>query len=809
MEVPERVLEELTPLSREQLVAQGVDLDTLPTSAEIAVGGSARAEITLQGGLGGFQGEGSLDFQDLLVRTDYVRSGEMTFSLEGFPGDTGRIQARLRSDSVNIRSLGFLSGEAEVDLGWRDGRVRVTASRSPTERYSAGGTFALDSLGGGNVNLDQLTLEFDSVRWNLGGPASFAWSRDGYRIRDLQLIRPGTGAMRFRADGFLPFEGAGETAFQVNAENLDLARVARTVQMETPMEGVVDFRARMTGSPGDPEITGTASGAGVKYGDLALDSLYSEFGYGDERVDIDLVSLEEGRQVLAMEGSFPADLRLEPDSLRVPRAPVDLTIQVDSFPAATALAFLDALEDVEGTLSGDLRFGGSTADLEPRGTLFLADGSATFPDLGVRHREVNARFDLSSDGVVEIDGTVQSDGRGRVAGRVTLTDPLSDPSLDLQIETDNFLAVSRRDVRAHLSGSVSIEGRYRRPVVMGELTVERGVMEVEEVARSVEVVDLSHPGFFDVVGTELVTLRPIIQSSQNPFLQNLRLEAVSLTMDRGSWLRGRDLNVEMAGNLDVFWDRTENTFTFLGVLDAVRGVYSVLGRQFQVEEGTVSFPGIPGINPDLDIRAVNRIRTTGGDQLEIIATVEGSLLEPRVTLSSDSPFPIAESDLVSYLVFGQPSYALSQGGGSAPRTREAFAGATTSLAVGLFSTELGTLLAQDVGLDYLAITQNPDFSSRGERTGNYRATTHVEMGQYLTQDIFAALLWRPWTNSNDQKRLASVRLETRLTDRWTLEGYWEDRFLRGGLYGLGSTLAETGGLEGRVLGFFLYRDWGY
>ena len=132
-----------------------------------------------------------------------------------------------------------------------------------------------------------------------------------------------------------------------------------------------------------------------------------------------------------------------------------------------------------------------------------------------------------------------------------------------------------------------------------------------------------------------------------------------------------------------------------------------------------------------------------------------------------------------------------------------FAGATASLAVGLFSSELGSILAQDVGLDFLAITQGQN-EALGIRTlQGTVATTQVEIGQYLTEDIFAALLWRPlMTGSN---RFAALRVETRLSDHWTLEGYWEDRLLRNQLFQI-----HRPGFDLKwVYGFFLYREWGY
>ncbi|MBT8396840.1 MAG: translocation/assembly module TamB, partial [Gemmatimonadetes bacterium] len=751
-----------------------------------------------------------VEFEGLRFRRDYVQSGAMTISARVSPEEEPRIEAEVQTDSLNIRSLGYRSGTASLDVTRSEGRIRVTTVRSDRERYSAQGTYALESRERGTLNLDELNLEFDMVRWNLGGPALFEWSPEGYRIRDFQVVRSGDRSMRFRADGFLPL-GGREGNFDLEAEGLNLARIARTLQMETPLEGSADFRGTATGTSDDPVIVGAFSGRDLRYGQFSLDGVESDLNYRNRRIDLELEATEAGTQVLSASGYFPLDLRIDSDSARMADAPVDLAFSMDSFPAALALAFMNSMEEVEGTLSGGVRLGGTRGDLQPEGELRLSGGSARFPGLGVRHRDVEARLVLTPDGVVQVDGTLRSGGTASVVGTVDLAGTPSNPALDLDVEARDFLAVDRRDVRGRVSGSMFVDDRYRSPLVTGSLTAQEGVLFVEEVARSVEVVDLSDPTFFDVVDTTLVTLRPIIRGSQNPFLQNLRLR-LNLTMAQDSWLRGRDMNIEMAGALDVFWDRTAQDLTFLGNLNAVRGTYSVFNRQFQVQEGTVSFPGVPGINPDLDIRAMNRLRTPKNEQLEIIATVEGSLLEPRVSLSGNSAFPIADDDLVSYLVFGQPSHAVGQGLSRAASegASAALRGATASFAVGLFSLELGQILARDLGLDYLAVTQgvvDPDASggNRGFLSG--AAGTQVEIGQYLSDDIFAALRWRPLASGSNLSRFAALRVESRLGDRWTLEGYLEDRFLRTSLFLLAFDDPEF--KSEFSLGFFLYREWGY
>ena len=816
MDLPTRTREEILSTELEVL-----DPDTFPSREDIVMAGSVHGAATLRGGFKNFSGDGSFELQGLRFRRDYVGSATLTVSADNLPGIERRVRVDLSADSLGVRSLAFREGTAELDLRRSEGRVRVIATRSSAERYSGQGTYTLESGGGGTLNLDELTVDFDSVQWNLGGPATFSWSPEGYRIRDFRLIRPGLEYMRFRADGFLPLAGGGESDLTLEAERFNLGRLAQLLQMDTPLEGMVDFQGRMTGPSGNPSINGEASGQNLRYGEFSLDQVNSVLGYQDLRVNLDLQAEKGGQQVLSATGFFPLDLRIDPESSDLSEAPVDLRVSVDSFPAAIALAFIRSMQQVEGTVSGDLRFQGTAGDLEPRGELFLRDGSALHPGLGVRHRGVQAHLVLTPDGVVEVDGTLESEGTASVTGTVILGEPLSNPELNLAIQLRNFLAVNRRDFIGRLSGTAGLSGEYERPVVTGDLRVERGELMVEEVARSVEVLDLSNPGFLNVVDTMLVALRPVIQASQNPFLQNLVLRDMKLTMAQDSWLRGRQLNLEMAGTLDVYWDRKVQNITFVGVLDAVRGTYSVFSRQFQVEEGTVSFAGVPGINPDLSIRAINRLRTQRNEQLEIIATVGGSLLEPRVSLSGNSSFPIPEDDLVSYLIFGQPAYALGSGQReSAGQGADALRGAGANLAVGLFSSELGAILTRDLGVDYLAVTQGAsgDFDSGERQLAGAFLSTQVEIGQYLSDDIFVALQWRPLggAGGSNLRQLAAFRVESRLWDNWILEAYMEDRFLQNSLFLLGNAEIDSDnnrGLRGFFKdyskGFFLYRQWGY
>lgn len=265
------------------------------------------------------------------------------------------------------------------------------------------------------------------------------------------------------------------------------------------------------------------------------------------------------------------------------------------------------------------------------------------------------------------------------------------------------------------------------------------------------------------------------------------------------------MNVEMGGDLVINWNRNTGDLVLTGELNAIRGTYSLYGRQFQVQDGGVEFVGTPGLNPNLSIQAVTRLRTQQREPLNIMANVTGTLQEPQVTLSSDAQPAIAQSDLVSYLIFGQPSYAL--GSGQTQVFRRAI-GAASSVALGA----LGSVVQETgIGLDYVSVSQEASFgdgtSSLGA-VGGAVSSTQVELGQYLTENIFVSAIFRPLTGvgqTNDNRNpWRGVRAEWQMGDVWTLEGFFEDRFTRENVsFGaLGEDFAE-------IYGLFLYREWGY
>lgn len=793
----------LTPLEEDILRWEGVDPDTLP-GAMGGWDGRARGGATVAGSLERFQVDGFVDVEDAVLGEHAFQRAHVAFQGRDLPGEEWRGDFAVAVDSVETFARSFRSVEAEGDFGGSgQGRARATVERDDREEYRVAGDVRLVE-GGGEVTLEELHARFDDLEdWYLEDPTRFRWSSQGVEVDDLRLARTGAEPMHLRAHGFLPRRGGAD--FRLDLEGLRLARVARSAQWDAALGGRMAMHLAVTGTADAPRMEGTVAVDGLSYEDLDLGRVEGDFGYRDRRLRGDVAATDEGRGIFRAGGWLTADLAFRPVEDRFPDEAMDLRFRADSVPAGLPVALLEVIQDVEGVVEGEIQVAGTPGAPEPGGALRLREGAASFMDLGIRTTGVELDLEMDAERRVKVSGEAHARGGAVIGGTIDLDD-FTDPGFDLQVRATGFQALNRPDLEARLGGTLALTGRYTRPEVTGDLRVDQGTIHLEEFQRTADVVDLADPAFFDVVDTTLVAARPVVAAVQNPFVQNLRV-GVDVTATRDVWLRSREMNVEMGGDLIVTFDRPAGELVMTGTLQAIRGSYTAFGRNFQVREGTVEFPGTPGINPTLDIEAVNRLRREGGEPLDVVALVEGTLMNPRVSLTSDAEPPIAQSDLISYLIFGRPSYALGRGETS---ILEGAAGAGVTLGLGTLATQLGTIFAREIGLDYIAITQQQGLGLLEGRWGGFGgqfAQTQVELGQYLGQDVFVAVMLRPLTGlgAGTQTQFPGARVEWRFADHWTAEAFVEDRFAREGISGFG----ELGIRLSRVLGLSVFREWSY
>jgi hypothetical protein len=128
-----------------------------------------------------------------------------------------------------------------------------------------------------------------------------------------------------------------------------------------------------------------------------------------------------------------------------------------------------------------------------------------------------------------------------------------------------------------------------------------------------------------------------------------------------------------------------------------------------------------------------------------------------------------------------------------------------TLGLSTFSNRLGSAVAQELGVDYLTITQQ-DLGALGDASlRGTLGTTVVETGFYLAEDFFVTLLLRPLSSQGTGSQFAGIRFEWVASNAYTIESFFEDRFFRGRVVGFG----EMGIQNEKGVGLFIFREWAY
>ena len=196
------------------------------------------------------------------------------------------------------------------------------------------------------------------------------------------------------------------------------------------------------------------------------------------------------------------------------------------------------------------------------------------------------------------------------------------------------------------------------------MTIERGTLFLPELAQK-QVVNLNDPEFFDVVDTSLVgnrRLYPRLAPELEAAIRKLQIPSLQVRIGDDVWLRSEEANIKLGGAVNI--ERRGQEQLQSGTLDVERGTYrlnlGLVQRTFQVDSGTVTFYGDPNIPASLNIYASYTVRQANqlGQDVIIIAHIGGTLLEPRLALTSNERIPLSDTEILSYLVFGQPSFAV-------------------------------------------------------------------------------------------------------------------------------------------------------
>ncbi len=595
------------------------------------------------------------------IRYETLRAGTLAMEVEARrqPGVGWSGRTSIAADDAAYGNEQFQTVRLEASGTEAALAVGLYARQDATRDVAASGILELDGLTPRAISLETLNLRIAEAQWQLVQPARLQWGEvAGLEVQNLALQRTGEVGGWVQIDGRLPPTGAAD--LRVSLRDLDLADARRIWPRAPDIQGRVTMDAVLEGPATAPEMTLSARIDQLRFEGATAEVIVINADYLNQRLEGRADITMAGRQIATLEASVPMILSYEgfvPNFEPLTTEPLTALLFADSLPLDLVSAIAPGISAGEGMLDAQISVGGTLDVPTVAGYARIPQGALTLDALGIRLIDLRTALVLDQNRIRIETLTARSIGTVSVGGFVTF-EPGTPPRLNLVADLFGFRAVDNREIgRVTTSGRVALAGPVTEPVLTGQIRLDDTQINVPEMddTAPLELAD------FDVgqIGTD-----PFAELEAQPvFFTNLRIDGLEVIAGDGVWIVSDDMRVQIVGDIVIY--QVGNEHRVYGGLQTVRGRYTLaigsITRDFDVVSGNVQFQGTPDINPAVDIVAANRVRTAtagpGGD-LVVLVHLTGTLQNPQLRLTSDTPVPLSESELLSFLIFGRPEFEL-------------------------------------------------------------------------------------------------------------------------------------------------------
>lgn len=623
----------------------------------------------------GATASGRFAFDDVLRAPHGLASFELdTLILAGVRVDTIGFQARLAQAKTS--SATGLQFAGTFDVG-------ALSDNGPTLAF--GGTIA-HLAGHTDVAVQSGTVDLVSDVWRLAEAGTVRLDSTRITIDSLRMVNQKGGTVSLA--GVVP--DVDSVRMQFRADSVPVRDMATLLQVADTMAGWSFLHANVTGTRAAPHVTMDATGRDLRYGSMRLQQVVVGATYQNRRTDARLDVIRNGAYALQASASLPMELQLF--SARLLDDSLSGSIRADSADLAMIEAFVPSVSRAQGRLFVALDVGGTWHHPTLGGLVQMNDAQVSLDELGITLHGLSAELSVSAanDSLAirrlrAWSGASPADSVS-VGGFVDFADR-SNPRFNLALYAHTFRAIDKRTLaRLDVSSgadAIRLSGRKNGSTLTGSVNIVRGNIYIpERSAAKSQMIQLSLADLEGMDTTDLNT-RIKLPSPPSAVLKDMTISGMRVTLGDEVWLRSREANIKLGGSLNVRRTpqiratgvqafaanaptATSDTVYVLaldGTLRAERGTYTLsfgfLQREFQVEGGTITFFGDPELNPKIDVSALYTVRQYNRPDVTVRATLSGYLYPgPSLDLTSGTGDNIPQSDLVSYLCCGVPSYEL-------------------------------------------------------------------------------------------------------------------------------------------------------
>lgn len=692
----ERVRSELTRLAAMVEPADSATAATLRGYAADTLRGEASVSGFLLGSLQDFSATLALGARDAQVSNIRLNRIFGSFHAEHLLTKPTFLGAATADGVDGIGAIRIASAEFKVSEASPDsGRLVLDVSSRDAAHLVLGGGFTrrADVV---EVGLDSLRFVYDSVTWRNTAPMRLVSDDAGVRIDSLELRSNFDGLLGLVAS--VPENGAVRAMMRL--DRFPIGEAATFALGTAPVDGLLSGRAELTGTRDAPLLSWIVRADSLGIPGTHLSRVTTDGSYADRklvaraRIAPDSAVADE-RGDLRAEARVPLDLSLRTVEKRVLSDAVDAEIVADSLQLRTLGLIIDGVSNPTGIINGRLAIAGTMDRPVATGTMTMDQVAVVIGVLGIAPTEGRVVVRAAQDSLILESFRIRSGGPADTlsasgALRFAADEPVT---MRAQLAANNVVLSRQRDgTDLNLSGRVDVVGPLKRPNLSGSLFVPVANLVIDPLGASTAL-DLTSDASLELLGVDEVPVAASAAQSLSRLGRFLSVSNARIDLGNEVWVQTPEAKVKISGGLDI--TMSGETLALEGEITANRGQYrldlGVVNRSFAVDSGSVRFFGSDAIAPTIDISATNVVRLATGGEIPVRVHIGGTLAVPVISLSSSDPLfaSAPESEIISLLIFGAPTFALD---GQSQSTVKAVTGVLLPSLGGAFEGALQRLL---------------------------------------------------------------------------------------------------------------------
>lgn len=663
----------------------------------------------------------AIAFSSKLKNVFKAPRGDMVLNLSGLKRHGLTVSAlafRASGDEKRFNFIGNIKGKTSQHFHLQ---TRGTFSHFKEANFiqvatlkGAYGPFPLKLLRPFTVEIYTLCLErktpFGVVTECLDQPCWFTLQRSSLGISTDRLSLA-LGSGQLEASG--RFENNKIT---VEADFKKLALDAVTIFKDLELQGYINGSLKLSGPLSKPRAFANARFTDLRLPEpelktLSPANLNTEARLEKGQMEITVESKKFFQKPLLASLKIPVQFSMYPFVFKVPPEGA-LEGKLKAHGNLSMLTTLLSLQEqtVSGNVDTQLDVYGTLREPRVKGLVNIQKGSYENFSNGTVIKDLVGKIVAERDRLKVTNMRATDGEKGNIVlnGHVDLNAPKRFPfSLDLAIS--NATLFRREDITAQTNGDLKLYGSLKKMILSGKLKVVPAEIHIPKRLDSripdLNVIEINQKG------ERIIRRKRLESGSPSKFFLDIRVE-----LPNRVYVRGRGVNSEWQGDLRIKGTVQKPLIT--GEMNTVRGYFDVLGKRFDITNGTLLFSGISPPVPVVNITAESSAKSITGR-----LRITGNIINPEIRMESDPPLP--QDEIMARLLFGRELSKINP---------------LQALKLARALRILSGSPADGGALDFLGRTR--DFLGlnrleiQRDSTDSSKTRTSLGIGKYLTEDVY-------------------------------------------------------------------------